>query len=400
VAEAADGALAGIRVLDLTGATAAFAGHLLAGLGADVIKIEPPEGDPLRRHGPFARGIPHAEGSLRFAFLNANKRGITLNLASTDGAMLFRELASRADIVIETMPPGEPARLGVAYEDLVRRNRGLIWAAVTPYGQTGPRSGWKGSDISAQAMGGVMYLTGDAGKTPVRGAAHMAEKMGGYVAAYAASVALVYRDASGRGQYIDLSLQEAVASQVECLSPPWVYNQHVQGRDGRVYTVSYPAALYPCGDGWVSLVAGTIQQWTALIDWIGDERLFEERWRVIFKRFEDRYLLDEIICAWTRSQKKQVMFEEGQRRRIPVGIASTAAEVAQDPHLRERGFFRAVEHAHLGTIEMPAVPFFMSETPYKLRRAAPLLGEHNAEVYGELGLMPAELETLRAQGVI
>jgi benzylsuccinate CoA-transferase BbsE subunit len=393
-------ALDGIRVLDLAGPLGVFGAKMLADLGADVINIEPPEGDELRRRPPFADQRPHPEGSLPFFQNNCNKRGITLNLDTEAGRALFRGLVATADVVIETAAPGWMAARRIAYHDLQDQHPRLIWAAVTPFGQDGPRARWAGTELGLQAMGGALYLTGERDERPVRAGGHVAEKMAGYTAGTAVMFALQWRNRSGRGQFIDVSAQEAIAAQMESFTTKIFYTGSIYSRDGRLYPRTYPAGLFPCADGWVSLVAGPLHQWHALRDWIADERLFEPRFEELDVRMAERPYLDPIICDWTRPQKKYHLFEEGQRRRIPVGVSLTPGEVTRDPHLRERGYVSTLEHPHLGTVEVPGRPYILEKTPWTLRRPAPLLGEHNEEVYAELGLCRNDLSELRQQGVI
>jgi benzylsuccinate CoA-transferase BbsE subunit len=398
---AAAGALAGIRVLDLAGPRANFATKLMAGLGADVIKVEPPEGDELRRRGPFPAGRIHPETSLGFVDANTNKRGITLNLETATGQRLFRKLAERADAVLETMPPGWMDSRGIGYSALSKLAPGLVYTAVTPFGQSGPRASYKATDLTTQAMGGSLFLTGEPGGRPVRAAITVADKMAGYTAATATVMALYHRNATGQGQFIDVSAQEAVVFQIETAPMRYWFTGDIRRRDGwRHPTVTCPAGLYPCVDGYVSIVASKPHQWTGLRDWIGDERLMKDEYMMEPNRFADRDFIDPIVAEWTKTMKKSVLFHEGQRRGVPIGECMLPEDMVRDVHLRSRGYFVPTGHPVLGEFDFPGPPFLMMGTPWRLRRPAPLLGEHNAEVFGELGLGEAEIAGLRREGIL
>lgn len=395
------GALAGVRALDLSSPLANFAAKLLADLGADVIKVEPPGGDPLRRREPFWHGEPEPDAALDFIANNVNKRGVTLNLDCADGQALFRRLAATADIVLETAEPGWMAARGVGFEALSTLNRRLIYVAVTPFGHTGPRAHWKAGEFTLQAIGGALYLTGEPGQRPLRGGGGVAEKMTGYTTATAISFALNARAAFGSGQFIDVSAQEAVASQMESSQVGYWFSGRVRGRGGWRYpSTTCPAGIYPCRDGYASIVASKPHQWSGLRDWINDPRLFEERYMVESTRFAERDFIDPVVVAWTKTMAKGELFHGGQARGIPIGESMTPADLVQDAHLRERGYIVPARHPRFGDFEMPAGSFDMSETPWRLRRPAPGLGEHNAELFSEVGVDAAELAQLAAKGVI
>lgn len=394
-------ALSGVRVLDLSGPLANFAARLVAGLGADVIKVEPLDGDPLRRREPFWDGEPDRDGGLDFIANNLNKRGVTVDLDHAEGQALFRRLAATADVVLETAAPGWMAARGIGFTALSALNPRLIYVAVTPFGQTGPRAQWRAGEFTLQAIGGALYLTGEPGERPLRGGGGVAEKMTGYTTATALIFALNVRAMRGVGQFIDVSAQEAVASQMESSQVGFWFSGRIRGRDGWRYpSTTCPAGIYPCKDGYASIVASKPHQWTALRDWIGDQRLDEERYMVEATRFAERDLIDPIVIAWTQTMPKAELFHGGQARGIPIGESMTPLDLVQDEHLRQRGYIVPAHHPRFGDYEAPGGSFILSETPWALRRGAPGLGEHNADVFGELGVAAAELDTLRAGGVI
>jgi len=395
------GALAGVRVLDLSGTSANFGVKLIAGYGADVIKVEPPAGDALRAAGPFADGKEGPDASLPFIVNNINKRGITIDLESREGQLLFRRLGTGADVVFETAAPGWMDARGIGFAALSALNPRLIYVAVTPFGQSGPRAYYRASEFTSQAMGGALFMTGDPGERPVRGAWRVADKMAGYTAASATLFALFHRNATGEGQFIDVSVQEAVASQMESSTVTYWFSGNVRQRNGWRYpTTTCPAGIYPCIDGEVSIVASKPHQWTGLRDWIDDERLHEERYMIEANRYAERDYIDPIVIAWTKTMPKSVLFHEGQRRGVPIGESMTPADLVRDVHLLQRGYIVPAEHPVLGRHHVPGAPFIMSGSPWQLRRTAPLLGEHNDEVYTEAGVSPDELADLRRAGVV
>jgi crotonobetainyl-CoA:carnitine CoA-transferase CaiB-like acyl-CoA transferase len=373
------GALGGIRVLDLCGPFGAFGARMLADLGADVVKVEPPGGDAMRSRPPFA-GPPGPERSLPFFLANANKRGVVIDLDSDPGRDEFRRLAASADVVMESMPPGAMDARGLGYKSFAQEQPGLVWVAITPFGQDGPWAGYRLSELSAQAAGGALYLTGEKGERPVLAGGHVAEKIAGYTAALAVATAIFWREHGGTGQFIDLSIQEAVVSQMESFTTKVFYSGDVYSREGRLYPRTYPAGIFPCSDGWVSLVAGPVHQWHALRDWIDDDRLRAVRFDDLGTRMRERPYLDEIICAWTSGLGKDFLFHEGQRRRIPVGVCFAPAEVTRDEHLAARNYTTRLKHQVLGDLTVPGRPYLLSRTPWELSRPAPLLGEHNREL--------------------
>ena len=394
-------ALTGIRVLDLTSPLANYAAKLMADFGADVIKVEPACGDDFRAYGPMPARATFPDAGLPFILNNLNKRGLTVDLESSTGQMLFRRLAKTADVVLETAGPGWMDQRGIGYAALSAVNPALVYTAITPFGQFGPHAHYRASDLTIQAMGGALALTGDPGERPVRGGIHVGETMAGYTAATATAFALHYRLVSGKGQFIDVSAQDAVISQMEMSSTRYIFTGAIQQRNGwRVAVVTCPAGLYPCADGEVSIVASKIHQWSALRDWIGDERLMKDEYLMEPARFADRDFIDPIVSEWTRTMKKADVFHEGQRRGIPIGECLRPSEVVRDVHLLNRGYVSTVDDPRMGTIQVPGAPYQMSGTPWRIRRPAPFAGQHNAEILDEIGLDELEEGALQAVGVI
>lgn len=376
------GALDGIRVVELAGARTQYGAMLLAGLGAEVILVEAPGGSVLRRQKPFLAGRDgDLEASLSFHAHNFNKRGVMLDLLREDGARAFRTLIADADIVIEGQEPGALDRAGVGFAACAQVNPRLIWTSITPYGATGPHAHYAGSDLSAQAMGGAMATTGEAGGRVFRAGGDVGDKMASYTAAAATLVALVERDRTGRGRFVDVSAQEAVAAQMETGTLFYTFTGQQPQRGGRLYpTAAFPCGLFPASDGWISLVALQPQHWQALVEWIGDARLATERFKNGAERALARDEIDAVISAWSKQHSKQELSREGQRRRIAVAAINTPREVAADPHLNEANYFRTVTRDDVGSLTLPGPPFGASVTPYRVSSAAPKLGEHTTQV--------------------
>jgi benzylsuccinate CoA-transferase BbsE subunit len=414
-------ALRPYRVLDLTQAIGWTCGKLLADLGADVIKIEPPAGDPGRRHGPFYRDMPHPERSLAWLALNTNKRGVTLNCESADGQQLLRTLARDADVVVESFPPGFMERRGIGFRQLSPLNPRLIWTAITPFGQSGPFGDYHASDLVGMAMSGLMYVCGDADRPPVRMRPAQAYLQAGLQAAVAVLMALHYRGRTGAGQFIDVSMQEAVSWTIIPTRQYWHLNQVISERAGasRAFGEQARRIVFPCQDGYVALMGVmNAREWGPMVEWLSSEGMAEDLgddcWRLLVDYAgpgpltqaavtdEERAHVDEVLTRFFLQHTKDELCTEARRRRIMLFPVSTPGDLLNHPQLRARGFFVPLHHGERGeTLCYPGAPFRLSETPWQLRRRAPLIGEHNDAIYGgELGLSRAELAVLMAAGAI
>ena len=421
------GALAGLRILELCDESGVFAGKLFADMGADVIKVEPPGGDPTRLYAPFLDDEPNPERSLWFWHYNTSKRSITLNLDDPEGVALFRRLAAGADVVIETEPPGRMAELGLDYPDLSAANESLIMISITPFGRNGPRSGEQATDLTLAASGGFAWSTGydDHSLPPIVPGGNNAYQTGSHFAFMTGLVALLHRETSGRGQHIDVNIHAAVNVTTEAASYEWlVARQTVQRVTGRHASVKPgPRPInYPAKDGiWVSTTPlvrrpDVVEK---LRDWLDELGILES--------FDERETLEEAVHADTPSvfsadpaaiRRSQAItsaqvwvakhvsahefFTGGQQRGFQVAILYSPEEVFDDPHFRARGFGVSVEHPELSReITYPGAPYPLPRSPWRIRSRAPQLGEHNAAVFGELlDISEADLERFRAQGVI
>jgi benzylsuccinate CoA-transferase BbsE subunit len=409
------------RVLDLTGAIGWMCGKLLADLGADVIKVEPPGGDPDRRFGPFYGDVPHPERSLTWFALNTNKRGITLNADTADGQALLRALAQDADFLVESFPPGFLEARGLGFRQVSAVNPRLIWTAITPFGQSGPYAAYRATDLTGMAMGGLMSVCGDPDRPPVRMRPAQAYLQAGLQAAVAALLALHYRAQTGEGQYIDVSMQHALTWAILPTRQYWDLNRIITERAGgaRAFGDQLRRILFPCRDGYVALM-GVMhgREWGPMVEWLASAGLAEDltaaSWRILADNagpgpFAQAALTEAewehvngVLTRFFLKHTRAELWEEAQRRRLTLFPVATPRDLLEHPQLLARGFFVPVPHAELGaTLRHPGAPYRLSETPWRLRRRAPLIGEHNDEIYGgELGLSRAEMAVLMAAGAI
>lgn len=407
--DAAAGPLTDLRVLDLAGEAGVFTGRQLAEMGAEVIRIEPPGGDGVRRRSPFLDGEAGVEHSLYHQHFNVNKRGVTLDFRRSEGAALLRRLAAVADVLIETCAPGEMDRLGVGYEALRELNAGLIYVTITPFGQQGPMRDYRANDLVSVAMSGLMYLNGYPEDPPNMPGAEQAYHMGAVAATTGTLIALAGRDRDqqGRGRRVDVSLQEAasMATLQTANANHYTWHRQIPIRHGLMGAAG-GRSIFQCRDqGWVSFVVPP-PFWDAFVEWIEEEgienALAGEEWHDPAYRLEHAGETDEAIEQLAARFDKSALFHEGQRRRLLVMPVNTVENLLADEQIREREFFVSVRHPELDrTLTHSGVPYHMSRTPAAVTRRAPLLGEHNHEVYCDLlGLSDAELGDLRAEGVV
>jgi len=382
-------ALSGRRVLEIADESGAYCGKLLGDMGADVIKVECPGGDPSRRIPPFLGDLPGDDRSLHFLYMNTSKRGITLDLQQSEGRARLRALALSADIVLETLPVGELDALGIGHASLSAEKPEIVVTSITGFGQTGPHAGWKASDLVAGAVGGPMHVTGEGDDPPVSLAGEQHLLMASTCAAASSMIALLAARRSGRGQHVDISIQETTLS-VSHISGvgKWLDDGIIPRRVGTGLTASVPSGAYPCRDGRVYLMVNRPAHWKALAQWIHEETGNKEVLDPLFegpssRRIEYRELLDLFICDLTTPRSVEEIFHEGQRRHIAFTPLQTTEDAARDPHLASRNYFVDLEHPVVGRLRYPGAPFRPEATPWALSRPAPRVGEHNAEILGE-----------------
>jgi len=394
--------LTGLRVLELTDEKASFCSKLLADFGAEVIKVERPGGDASRWIGPFWKNTPHPERSLPFWYNNTNKLGITLNLESREGQEIFRRLASKADVIVETFPPGHLEKLRLGYEKLSEINPKLILASITGFGQTGPHRRYKSCDIIASATGGQMYVCGAPDTPPLKPYGEQSYYMASLFASVGILMALRERNHSGKGQHIDVSLQEAVAATLEHVLVRYFYDGVISRRqESSRQNDSF--CLLPCKDGYTLLMVD--RDWDILVDWLDSEGmasdLKEERWRDEEYRRQDWNHIIDLLTHWTKTHTRAELFELGQLMCLPWAPIFTVAEMANSAQLLERKFFVSIPHPELEAhFSYPGAPYKCSCSSENIRRRAPLIGEHNAQVYETLGLCSQDLKRLVDASVI
>ncbi|MEX2236339.1 MAG: CoA transferase [Dehalococcoidia bacterium] len=381
-----EGALDGVRVLDLTDEKGAWATKTLGDLGADVIRVEPPEGDPMRGMAPFYKGQRGPQTSLTHWFYNTSKRAMTLGLESPEGKQHLTELARTSDILVESQPPGAMAALGLGYAQLAEANPNLIYVAITPFGQDGPLAGCPATDLTLCALGGMMYVNGNPESPPLVAFGNQAYHVGSYFGAITALAALQGRRLTGRGQFIDVSIEAAVAAFIEHVNVWYLYNDRIAKRQGSLHW-SKGFATFRAKDGYIAL--SLYHQWDFLVAWLlGEDAaddLADESYRAIKFAAERSDHVMEVIGRWAAKRTVQELFDEGQARRFPWAGVYDIAEVFQVPQLHERGFWATVRHDELGEeVTYPGAPYKLSASPWAIRRRPPLPGEHTQEILNEL----------------
>jgi crotonobetainyl-CoA:carnitine CoA-transferase CaiB-like acyl-CoA transferase len=396
-------ALGGLRVLDLTGHRAQMCGRLLADMGADVIKVEPPGGDSARRLGPFVNDEPHPDRSLFFWFYNLNKRSLTLNLETTRGREILAGLIDSADVVIESFCPGGGAAYGVDWPTIHRINPASILCSISPFGQDGPWRDYIADDTVLTALGGMLYVNGFPDRRPVRPLGPQACHAAGYYGAVAIMLALHARDRDGLGQWIDLSMQAATAGMLEHVPGSFFQNGAIEVRRGSLHWSRF-FRVGKCRDGY--LMHCTLGDWTSLIEWVNADGaaqdLIDSAWDDPEYRAANADHLFDVLDEWIKDKSRDEILERAQLLRQPYASVRRPEELFEDEQLIERGYFVEVEHPELGRrFRYPGAPYRFSATPWRVYRRPPLIGEHNQAILcDELGLDVAEIATLTAEGVI
>ena len=395
--------LKGLQVLDLADEKASFCSKLLADLGARVIKIERPGGDRSRKKGPFLEGSPNPEKSFFFFHNNTNKLGITLNLEHEDGKEIFFKLLQKTDIVVETFPPGYLRQKGLGFDVLCFENIRLIQASVTGFGEGGPRSQYKSCDLAASAFGGQMYVTGSPSTSPLKPFGDQSYYTASLFAGVNILLALRKRARTGKGEHIDISLQEAVVSTLDHVMVRYFYEKTIAKRQGGIYW-NHSFFILPCRDGHILLAP--FQQWETLVEWMKNEGMAED---LAEKKYsEEEYRLTsidhilQVLEQWTRTHTARELFESGQFIRFPWAPIYSLKEVLENPQLKARSFFIDVKHPEINkSISYSGSPYKFSHASEGRWKRAPLIGEDNVAIYQtELGLDDKEVQRLSSLGVI
>jgi len=411
------GLLSPYRVLDLTDEKGLLCGKILGDLGADVIKVERPGGDPARRIGPFYRNIVDPEKSLFWFAYNTNKRSITLNIETSDGKEIFKRLVKSADFVVESFPPGYMEGLSLGYSVLSKVNPKVIVASISPFGQTGPYAKYKASDMVVFAMGMLMSQCGDLDRAPVQVGFPQAFLNAAADAAVAMMIAHYYRQMTGEGQYIDVSAMESVLWAGSEVIPEWTFLKHEAKRPGRFHvrpTAPDRPIVWECKDGYCNylILAGQPGERNnrKLVEWMDEEGMATDylrekdwpSWDWTSTTEEELNSIVEPIAKFFKSHTKAEIRDEAVKRNISLYPVYDSRETIENPQLKARNFWVEIEHDELNdVITYPGAFGRFSETPISCFRRAPLIGEHNREVYkGEMGFSDDDIVALKGNGII
>ena len=391
--------LAGMVVLDLTQIMAGpVCTMLLADLGAEVIKIEKPDGgDDTRRMGP-----PLADGwAAGFLALNRNKRSLALNLRDAQGQAVFRRLLANADVVVENFRPGVMERLGLGYGQLSQLKPALVYCSISGFGATGPYAQRGGFDLVAQGMSGLMSITGFPDSPPAKVGVPITDISAGTLAAYGILCAYIHALKTGQGQSVDASLLEAGIAYTIWESALYFAEGEIPGPLGSAHRVSAPYQALPTQDGYINIGAATQATWEQFCHAIGQETLIDDdRFRQPADRKTRERELAELLAATLTQQTTDYWLELLSQAGVVAGPIYNIAQVYQDPQVQARNMLVDLDDPELGTLHHIGIPVKLSATPGQIRRRAPALGEHSAEVLQESGFNPDEIAELAAAGVI
>ncbi len=380
--------LEGLRVIDLSGLPGAYGTRIMAALGADVIKVERPEGNVMRRLAPFTDGAPEGEGSLWWAYLAMGTRSVVIDVDTDAGRRDLERLLRQADIVVDDHGPDVLNDAGLGYDTIAADNPGVIWVAVTPFGLTGPKRDWETSNLIAWAASGALYTVGFEDQPPVTpgGPVQLALHSAALHAAIGALLGLRARRSTGRGQLIDLSIQETtLALSLEVGVPVFLDDRVHRVRSGNRRTITRPFGVYPCSDGFISIVILLPHHWTSVATWIhevtGNESVIDPVFTDTAVRGDTMELIDEWFEELSLGKTGAEMFVEGQERGIPITPVSTIAALRSDPHLEAAEFWQQTELPAGGTVTIPGAPF-RTNAEWWFTSRAPRLGEHTEAVLG------------------
>ncbi|MGH8011480.1 MAG: CaiB/BaiF CoA transferase family protein [Candidatus Binataceae bacterium] len=385
------------------GISAAFGAKMLADLGAEVIKVEPPSGDLARRRGPFPNHQSDPEKSGIFIYLNANKRGVTADLGREEGRDLLASLLKGADVLIHNVAPPRRAACGLDSNALTAKYPRLIVTSISMFGASGPYSNYNGYELTASNAGGWAYLSPGASPypelPPLKCFGSQTDFQGGAHAAITTLAAYMRRLKSGKGQAIDVSEQECITAMLEMNLMHYTYAGRETSRLGQ--RALGPWFIADCQDGKIFALAVEEDQWQRLVEFMGNpEWAKEELFRDRLSRAQNMDALKALMSEWIAGWKTQDLYREAQALRIPFAPVNTMQQLYESPHLAERGFFTEIEQPGMGKLKIPGMPSRYGQTPWAIRRPAPSLGEHNQEVFRELGVPAARLDQLKTAGVI
>ena len=391
-------ALAGLKILDVSRVlTGPYCTMVLADLGADVIKVEVPEkGDDSRLFGPFKNGE-----SGYFITMNRNKRGITLDLRRPEGQAVLKDLAARADVLLENFATGTMDKWGLGYEHLAAVNPRLIYASITGFGQYGPYAHRFAFDAIAQAMGGLMSTTGQKDGPPTRTGTALGDINAGNFAGIGILAALYQRERTGRGQRLDISMQDCIAAILENAVVRYTFDGVVPTRLGSGHATVAPYDVFATADGYVFIACANEATWQRLCkamdrpDLTGDELFL-----VNDKRARNQELLLPLIGQWSSRYPTEKLLAILGEHGVPAAPVLTVGQVVDDPHIRARNMMVTVDHPVAGPVTIPGNPIKLSASEDTVPRPSPVLGQHTDEILAELGYPPEKVATLRAAKII
>lgn len=389
--------LAGIKIIDLTRILSGpFCTMTLADLGAEVIKIESPQGDDTRQWGPpFIKNE-----SAYFLSVNRNKKSVVLNLKDPKGKEILLKMVEEADVVVENFRPGTLKKLGIDYDILKQHNRGVILASISGFGQTGPYSKKPGYDVLAQGMGGLMSVTGEPDGTPVKAGYSLADIGAGMWATIGILSALWERERSGQGQWIDVSLLDTMVSWQTYLAGNYFATNNDPKPLGGAHPNIVPYQVFEASDGHFILAVGNDSLWNSLVDVLDVEALRDRKFKTNPDRVQNRdeliSVLEEIFKRKTRDEWVDML----ESAKIPCGPVNKLSDILNDTHIKEREMVVEMEHPSLGILKMLGVPVKLSRTPGRIKTVPPAQGEHSETVLKQMGYSKEEIETFIKEGII
>jgi CoA:oxalate CoA-transferase len=397
--------LHGVKVIEFGNLISApFCAKILADLGAEVIKIEEPEhGDEARRREPFLEDTPDLEHSGLFLYLNMNKLAITLNFRTTKGKRILAELLRKSNIFVENNSPKKMKELGITYDYIKKIQPNIIMTSITPFGQTGPYKDYKSCELISAHMGGAGYVSTretDISREPIKLPGHMFSFQAGLGAVGATLGALIRQRLTGLGQQLDISEQEVVIQNLPTLLLYYCYGNQIISRTDRLSMA--PFHILPCKDGYIVNAFLEEQQWRRFVEFMGNPDWADSE---LFKDYPTRArnwdALKPLLLDWTMEHTMDEIYRGSQEKGVPIGPTYTAEQMCSDRQLASRAFFVEIEHQESGNLKYPGVPYRFSGIPRQEPVPAPVLGQHNEEIYCRfLGYTKRDLVKLKESNVI